>query len=1405
MKHAVQPRSTILRENSEAITPSPMNKQKWLTPPPYRKNKSSASKENAPPLTSSDLNCSPAVAVTGTTTTKMIMKSPLPPRHPNSNPLKRKLSVDSIGSENGAGVAGSSDSGVKFFSVSVTEWLRWKTNAGSEVEMVRAFEEEVHECPSTEPWWRAMAKLLEGGGKYPVELLLVGSGRYPMELAEVIVRMRPPTKDEEEGEIVAQKVSNDSLSISRHSFTFDSIADAQSTQLDIFQLVGAPLVENCLAGFNSSVFAYGQTGSGKTYTIWGPANALLDENLTSDQQGLTPRVFQRLFERIKEEQVKHSDKQLVYQCRCSFLEIYNEQITDLLDPSQRNLQIREDVRTGVYVDNLTEECVSTMKDVVKLLMKGLSNRRIGATSINAESSRSHSVFTCVVESHCKRMVDGLSCVKASRINFVDLAGSERQKLTGAAGERLKEAGNINRSLSQLGRSRVQALETASGRNARNLINILAEVSQTGKHRHIPYRDSKLTFLLQESLGGNAKLAMICAISPAQSCKSETLSTLRFAQRAKAIKNKAVINEEMQDDDELIRVKANGSQGDQNGNYSSGWNARRSLNLLKLSLNRPMTLPLLDDDGDTEMEIVEEAELLGLLPEGGSKEVGILRKNLSKNSLVVGPSEGRNEETHNTCKGEEGSEDADVTMEEEVSEQVVQPEDNCSMAKESIHQSCDKENVMAGLKKSILKLDSDSSPEPIEIECLPLLAINLLNQGVKAELVEETASEQCECYNDKTPEGSTKYPEGGAACTNDTSPILKSPTPSVSPTVNSSRKSLRTSSMLSDSQKDLRESKLDVPHLSFAKPTISMCLDSQTNKRCKHCFTSTEHIAASLHRGLEIISNRQHTSLRRSSFRFSCKPADLRAIIPVTKADVGVQTTIKDDQSFEGRSNFLCSKCKLRNSQQEVIDANDGSNMQLVCVEESQLVPADGSQSCEKFKVQVPKAVEKVLAGAIRREMALEEVCAKQTLEIMQLNRLIQQYKHERECNAIIGQTREDKIVRLESLMDGILPTEEFMEDELLSLAHEHKLLKEKYENNPEISSAKIELRRVQDELEQYRNFFNFGERDVLMEEIRDLRSQLQFYVDSSPKAFKKGSSPMQLAYPCESSEPSPLSTIPESTEESAEQRLEKERILWTQTESKWISLVEELRLDLEASRGMAEKHRQELDLEKECSEELKEAMQMAMQGHARMLEQYAELEEKHMQLLIRHRKIQDGIEDVKNAAAKAGVRGAESKFINALAAEISALKVEREKERRYYRDENKGLQAQLRDTAEAVQAAGELLVRLKEAEEATAAAEKRAIEAEQEANKAYKQIDKLKKKHEKEINKLNQLLEESLHPEERSETTTYDAREMNNEGDPQHTQRREEFESFYNREEEVEDLSNLVEPSWFSGYDRCNI
>lgn len=264
-----------------------------------------------------------------------------------------------------------------------------------------------------------------------------------------------------------------------------------------------------------------------------------------------------------------------------------------------------------------------------------------------------------------------------------------------------------------------------------------------------------------------------------------------------------------------------------------------------------------------------------------------------------------------------------------------------------------------------------------------------------------------------------------------------------------------------------------------------------------------------------------------------------------------------------------------------------------------------------------------------------------------------------------------------------------------------QILQERYDNHPDVLRTQVELQRVQDELERYQNFFDLGERDVLMEEIQDLRAQLQHYVDSSAKMSKRETS-LQLT----SCEPSAAPALTAThTTESPEERLQQERIQWIEAESKWISLINELRMELEANSSICQRQKQELDMEKKCSEELKEAMQMAMEGHARMLEQYAELEEKHIQLLGRHRRIQDGIEDVKKAAAKAGVRGVESKFINALAAEISVLKVEREKERRHFRDENRGLQAQLSDTAEAVHAAGELLVRLREAEEAMAAAE----------------------------------------------------------------------------------------------------
>ncbi|KAE8725956.1 Kinesin-like protein KIN12A [Hibiscus syriacus] len=1109
---------------------------------------------------------------------------------------------------------------------------------------------------------------------------------------KVVVRMRPSVKEEEEGKTIVQKLTSDSLSINGQTFTFDSVASSDATQL-----VGAPLVENCLAGFNSSVFAYGQTGSGKTYTIWGPANALLEENLSSDQQGLTPRVFERLFARINEEQLKHADKQLKYQCQCSFLEIYNEQVTDLLDPNQRNLQIREDAKSGVYVENLTEKYVSSMKDATQLLIKGVA--------------------------------DGVSSFKTSRINLVDLAGSERQKLTGAAGERLKEAGNINRSLSQLG----------------NLINILAEVSQTGKNRHIPYRDSKLTFLLQESLGGNAKLAMVCAISPEQSCKNETFSTLRFAQRAKAIRNKAVINEVKQNDvhylreviqqlrDELNRMRGKGNnQTNPDESYSTGWNARRSLNLLKFSLHQPRALPHDDEDGDEEMEIDKEAVEDYCAHVVGLQSAVTYQHSNEVTKLEIAESGSGNAISKHGCAADlvpntsefaemQDADDTDVNMEEEISEV---PKSSDIMIVDCANTATNTPNIFSShesVKENPRQLNEETTNGDSSVihKSLTLSVSPRVNQSRKSV---RTSSMYTTSQKDLTDDGPGQLTE--ETTDGDSSVIIKSPTLSVSPRVNQSRKSLRTSSMYSASQKDLTD---DDPETT--------CVS----------FTPTEHLAASLHRGLEILdSHRQNFASRRLSFRFSLKPADSKSILPANKVDVGVQTFPEEEKPVVS----ICSNCRQRTNL-DGKEEKESSNLQSVLVDEY--------KSSEKIKKQVPKArslkfwpfgfissisltflpciaqaVEKVLAGSIRREMALEEFCAKQASEIMQLNRLVQQYKHERECNAIIGQTRKDKILRLQSLMDGVLPTEEFMEEELASLTHEHKLLKEN-------------TRIIQ--------------REVLLEEIQDLRNQLQYHVDSSSTSARRQNSLLKLTYSCEPNVLS-LRAIPETNDVSAEEKFEQERIQWAEAESKWISLVEELRTELDASQLLAEKRKQELDMEKN---------------------------EQHMQLLARHRNIQEGIDDVKKAAAKEGVKGAESKFINALAAEISALKVEREKERRYLRDENRGLQAQLRDTAEAVQAA---------------------VEAEHETEKACRQIDKLKRKHEHEIGSLNELLTESRLPKDAIQKTSDNVDIAKHNAVGLHAsdtdwQWRQAFEPLYNGEDG--ELNHAENSSWFSGYDRCNI
>ncbi|CAD8171431.1 unnamed protein product [Paramecium octaurelia] len=294
-------------------------------------------------------------------------------------------------------------------------------------------------------------------------------------------------------------------------FSFDNVAGADSTQEDIFFMIGQQQANNCLEGYNGCVFVYGQTGSGKTYTMTG----------TSQQPGLLPRIIDYLFRCVFEDQEK--DPSVEYLIKCSHLEIYNEHIIDLLNPDLGNLQLREDLNKGVYVEFLTEECCANVVEAMEVVQRGNENRHISSTQMNFESSRSHSVFTVQLES--RRQSHSLINHRFSRFHFVDLAGSERQKHTQVQGERLREGCQINRSLHILG----------------NVINSLVEDKE--QNRYVHYRDSKLTFLLKDSLGGNSRTHLIANIQQSNLFFQETLSTLLFSRRVKQVKNKARVNED----------------------------------------------------------------------------------------------------------------------------------------------------------------------------------------------------------------------------------------------------------------------------------------------------------------------------------------------------------------------------------------------------------------------------------------------------------------------------------------------------------------------------------------------------------------------------------------------------------------------------------------------------------------------------------------------------------------------------------------------------------------------------------------------------------------------------------------------------------------------------------------------
>ncbi|XVF20156.1 hypothetical protein REPUB_Repub11eG0174000 [Reevesia pubescens] len=351
---------------------------------------------------------------------------------------------------------------------------------------------------------------------------------------QVILRCRPLSEDEtrihtpvviscneSRREVCAvQNIANKQID---RTFLFDKVFGPSSQQKELFDLAVSPIVNEVLEGYNCTIFAYGQTGTGKTYTMEGGARKKNGE-FPSDA-GVIPRAVKQIFDILEAQSAEYSMK-------VTFLELYNEEITDLLAPeettkfvddkSKKPIALMEDGKGGVFVRGLEEEVVTTANEIYKILEKGSAKRRTAETLLNKQSSRSHSIFSITI--HIKECTpEGEEMIKCGKLNLVDLAGSENISRSGAREGRAREAGEINKSLLTLGR----------------VINALVEHSG-----HVPYRDSKLTRLLRDSLGGKTKTCIIATVSPSIHCLEETLSTLDYAHRAKNIKNKPEINQKM---------------------------------------------------------------------------------------------------------------------------------------------------------------------------------------------------------------------------------------------------------------------------------------------------------------------------------------------------------------------------------------------------------------------------------------------------------------------------------------------------------------------------------------------------------------------------------------------------------------------------------------------------------------------------------------------------------------------------------------------------------------------------------------------------------------------------------------------------------------------------------------------
>ncbi|XP_047495498.1 kinesin-like protein unc-104 isoform X8 [Penaeus chinensis] len=295
-----------------------------------------------------------------------------------------------------------------------------------------------------------------------------------------------------------------------------------ATQSDVMRDIGIEMLDHAFAGYNVCIFAYGQTGAGKSYTMMGKQE--------KGHEGIIPLICKDMFRKI----ANCTDDELQYSVEVSYMEIYCERVRDLLNPKTQNLRVREHPLLGPYVEDLAKLAVTTFDDINNLIDEGNKARTVAATNMNETSSRSHAVFTMVLTQRRNDSTTKLTTERVSKISLVDLAGSERADSTGAKGTRLKEGANINKSLTTLGKV-ISALAEVVGKTSKP--------NKKRKAEFIPYRDSVLTWLLRENLGGNSKTAMVAAISPADINYDETLSTLRYADRAKAIRCNAVVNED----------------------------------------------------------------------------------------------------------------------------------------------------------------------------------------------------------------------------------------------------------------------------------------------------------------------------------------------------------------------------------------------------------------------------------------------------------------------------------------------------------------------------------------------------------------------------------------------------------------------------------------------------------------------------------------------------------------------------------------------------------------------------------------------------------------------------------------------------------------------------------------------